>query len=424
MPVKSSQNNSFEGHARKGNDGDDAISIHSSPYSAATLNSSSTFRLTPYPAGNQSPLSNITSSQLSPTSEFLSLQPHTQQSPSAAARVTNRQSERKVDANSLTLTKKASANRKKKKAKDTSVLDASPPIKKKKLQPPKDSPAANQNPAKRGVSSVPAETTLHGDPRAKENKKAGARKEAKDKAETKKKKKITFQDQVMNHMLNTFKPFTLKTLASELKTTSEALNYVMLSLTDKALVTKKDFTSKSGKVKTLYWANYGAKAREVYIETASQEKIASTRIEISKLQVELVSLRRRQHDADTELSDEELHAKLKAEEEQLVQTTAEVNATRDRIRNRVTTAQTKPFRFGPPKSAAQLAKERCPRRLRIRFNRMRDEWKSRKEKCVDFLDQLADGLEKKPREVFKLLEIETDEEAQASLPIKKANDEK
>ena len=40
---------------------------------------------------------------------------------------------------------------------------------------------------------------------------------------------------------------------------------------------------------------------------------------------------------------------------------------------------------------------------------MRGEWKKRKEKCMDFLEQLADGMEKKPKEVIKILDLDTDE---------------
>jgi 26S proteasome regulatory subunit (ATPase 3-interacting protein) len=49
---------------------------------------------------------------------------------------------------------------------------------------------------------------------------------------------------------------------------------------------------------------------------------------------------------------------------------------------------------------------------------MRAEWKSRKEKCMDFIDQLADGMEKKPKEIIKLLELETDEMVGVTIPPK------
>jgi hypothetical protein len=53
-----------------------------------------------------------------------------------------------------------------------------------------------------------------------------------------------------------------------------------------------------------------------------------------------------------------------------------------------------------PKTKKQLNKE---------FNSMRSEWKSRKEKCMDFIDNLSDAMEKHPKEVVKILELETDE---------------
>jgi hypothetical protein len=49
---------------------------------------------------------------------------------------------------------------------------------------------------------------------------------------------------------------------------------------------------------------------------------------------------------------------------------------------------------------------------------MRDEWKDRKTKCRDFVDQLADGLEKPIKAVVKLLELETDEMEGVTVPPK------
>ena len=48
----------------------------------------------------------------------------------------------------------------------------------------------------------------------------------------------------------------------------------------------------------------------------------------------------------------------------------------------------------------------------------RDEWAKRKRQCRDVLENLADGLEKKIKDVEKMLEIETDELARCELPAK------
>ena len=56
--------------------------------------------------------------------------------------------------------------------------------------------------------------------------------------------------------------------------------------------------------------------------------------------------------------------------------------------------------------------------LKKRINHMRDEWKDRKTKCRDFVDQLADGLEKPIKAVVKLLELETDEMEGVTMPPK------
>jgi hypothetical protein len=49
---------------------------------------------------------------------------------------------------------------------------------------------------------------------------------------------------------------------------------------------------------------------------------------------------------------------------------------------------------------------------------MRDVWKQRKEKCMDFCEHLADGLDKKVKDVVKLLDVETDEMAKVTMPPK------
>lgn len=37
------------------------------------------------------------------------------------------------------------------------------------------------------------------------------------------------------------------------------------------------------------------------------------------------------------------------------------------------------------------------------------QWRQRKRKCMDFIDNLSDAMEKHPKEVIKMLELETDE---------------
>ena len=61
-----------------------------------------------------------------------------------------------------------------------------------------------------------------------------------------------------------------------------------------------------------------------------------------------------------------------------------------------------------PAELKQMDRERCPRRKKIRINALRDEWKKRKEKCMDFVDQLADAMDKNLKDVIKLLDVETD----------------
>lgn len=56
--------------------------------------------------------------------------------------------------------------------------------------------------------------------------------------------------------------------------------------------------------------------------------------------------------------------------------------------------------------------------LKTLSNLWREEWIKMKRKCTDFVDRMADGMEKKPKECMKLLDIETDESEGVSLPEK------
>lgn len=240
-----------------------------------------------------------------------------------------------------------------------------------------------------------------------------------------KRKKMNFQEQVMYHMLWAFKPFTLKTLADEVKTTEAALNYVMLSLLDKGLVLKKDFTSAKGRIKTLYWANHDGKSKEVNLKkhATAEEREAANR-EMMELRAKEDSLKNILAQVMDGPSNQELTERLDREENLLREVLKRLNEVKARVREsesqpRSSSIMQRPKSGGcPPKSAAVLARERCPRRLKLRINHMRGEWKKRKEKCIDFVDQLADGMEKKPKEVIKILDLDMDEMNGAVMPPK------
>mmetsp|Transcript_3990 Transcript_3990/g.11695 ORF Transcript_3990/g.11695 Transcript_3990/m.11695 type:complete len:221 (-) Transcript_3990:18-680(-) len=50
------------------------------------------------------------------------------------------------------------------------------------------------------------------------------------------------------------------------------------------------------------------------------------------------------------------------------------------------------------------------------LSRYRSEWVKRKRLCMDMVHMIADGMEKRPKEVQKLIGIETDEDVQVTLP--------
>ena len=238
----------------------------------------------------------------------------------------------------------------------------------------------------------------------------------------KKKKKLKFDEMILNHMLIVqHKPFTLKTLAQELDSTENALNYSMLSLLDKGVVTKKEFTSKSGRSKVLYWAVWGAKAKEVSVCMATPEELQGTKAELTELERQHLAIKNALKMLHSEMPNEEVDQKLQSEEAATASLMQEIAKVKARIAQGAKGPKPKLSR-GPPKTAAQLARERCPQRLKMRFNHMRTEWVKRKQKCMDVVELLADGMEKKPKDVAKLLDLETDEMENAKLPPKKELD--
>jgi predicted transcriptional regulator len=230
-----------------------------------------------------------------------------------------------------------------------------------------------------------------------------------------KKKKATLQDTIFSHMYLSMKPFTLKSLADELRSTDTILNGVMLSLVGKGLVAKKDFASSKGRTKTIYWAVDGVQSKEVAVlaSIASPAERKTTTTQYQTLQSQLESLQKTLAAINSDLSNAEIDSKLQQEEASRNEMQQQVEALRNRLR---APAAQPPKLLGRAKGPPKIPS--TPRRLKRRINDMRDEWKSRKQKCTDCLDQLCDAMEKKPKDLVKMLDVETDEMCGVKLPQK------
>mmetsp|Transcript_26829 Transcript_26829/g.40603 ORF Transcript_26829/g.40603 Transcript_26829/m.40603 type:complete len:434 (-) Transcript_26829:1418-2719(-) len=286
----------------------------------------------------------------------------------------------------------------------------------------KPNPRSNQKPKS---SRVEGKISNHNN---KTSKTAEASKESanasSDNPKTKKKKKRTFQDQVLAEMLFSCKAYSLKTLANAINSTENMLNHLMLSLLDKKLVLKKEFTSKSGKTREIYWANQDSKAKEILKLIPDANEVLVSKQELLSLQKNLKDIAKDTTFLTQELSNEEIDRQLMNLETAVTKQKTEEANMRERIRqfnSNPTVQQSQRVGFRgilPSKTPTQLAKERCPRRLKMRINALRFQWKSRKEKCVDFIDQLSDAMEKKPKDIVKLLDLETDEMEGVKMPAK------
>ena len=230
----------------------------------------------------------------------------------------------------------------------------------------------------------------------------------------KKSKKMSFQDQIVNKLFWSFKPFTVRSLCDELKATENTVEFCMLSLVDKGVAVKKDFTSAKGRVKTLYWANHDTKSKEVSVgtETTAAER-HETKQQVQDLQSQEAHLNQQLAVTLQQPSNADLSSSLALAEGALKEATQMVRAMKDRINAHKQTANSKKRPF------SACSKHDCsPRGMKARINHMRHEWVKRKAKCRDFVELLADGMEKKPKDVIKLLDIETDESCDAAVPPK------
>jgi len=217
-----------------------------------------------------------------------------------------------------------------------------------------------------------------------------------------KKKKRTFQDQVYFTMLNSCMPYTLKTLAQATNSTEQQLNYVMLTLVDKNLVQKKDFSAgKTGRTKTLYWANQDAKSKDIENTDASEEQRVGTANELGGMQRQLRSIHTELQSVLAEPTNTDLAVQVQTAEAELAALRKQAAEMRERIA-----------------AAAGSGNSTNPAKLKKSINSIREVWRKRKLSCMDFVDNMADAMEKSRKDTIKVLDIETDEACGVKLPPK------
>ena len=263
----------------------------------------------------------------------------------------------------------------------------------------------------------------------------------------KKVKKRSFHDQILYTMLTSNKPYNLKSLAKATKTTVEQLNHAMLSFVDKGLVIVKEFPSKANgrEGKKLYWAttvtlsdnnddhdddNGKKKKQKKGSNGAIQKelsKLMATPSEMKEMNELHTTLVQRYRGIQEELQPllqiptmKELDENIKTEEQTLKGLQEEIDAIRTRIREQ-SSEQKKPlkpmvqyggyYRMQQQQRRATPTEPADPSTLKRKINHMLSEYKGRKRKCMDFVNDLADAMEKHPRDVMneKILGLDTDE---------------
>jgi predicted transcriptional regulator len=267
---------------------------------------------------------------------------------------------------------------------------------------------ATPTPDKKGVKVKESKKSAEETSKSTSNK---ATKKTDEKSEKKKKKKRSFTDKLLDHMFLSCRPHTVKELAKFMDCNESSIEFTMLSLLDKQWVVKKEFTSKGGRTKELYWANQSCKSHELkdILSFASDEEIKRAKAELEAIKTEEASLARAISQLTKGPTNEQLEESLRALEDEVKGLNESVSSSRLRI---------DAARRDKGSSQKKGVYQNSQKRLKQKFNSMRDEWKKRRDKCMDFIDMLADGMEKKPKEVLKMLELETDEKEGVKLPAK------
>ena len=231
------------------------------------------------------------------------------------------------------------------------------------------------------------------------------------------KKKRSFHDKILYTMLTSCKPYTLKSLAQATDTTVEALRHAMLSFLDKQLVLSKEFPSKSGsgkEPKKLYWAN-PIRLSEIIV---SGENTNGKKSSGSAVLKEMSKFLATQHEIqEANLTRQELQQKYRAIQQELnpllaiptmKQLDDEILATEEKlqhVKNDIVAAKDRMAK------QPQQIKPQDPVMLKRKINHMLGEYKTRKRKCMDFVEELSDAMEKKTKDVVgeKILCLDTDE---------------
>lgn len=220
-------------------------------------------------------------------------------------------------------------------------------------------------------------------------------------------KKISksFEDRVYSHIITSMRPFTLVSLANELRTSHVYLNSIILPLLEKKVIKRKVVGKKVKR--EIYWVDLEkvTKKRQFLND---ESRFAKQRLK--SLEYEEARLVRELKKVYSQPSNNDLDRRLCEETKHVQDLTKLINESKERI------SIGKDFARGT--SSLKPKKPRTKKRLQQSINHMRNEWVERKRKCSYFLDELSDAMEEKPKEVMKLLKIETDEMAGEQLPPK------
>jgi len=208
----------------------------------------------------------------------------------------------------------------------------------------------------------------------------------------------------------------------------------MLSLRDKKIVRMKEFGKRNMEIYYVdidkAWKDLQHSANSSSNNIGSGDEIQARKVELQSCMARQMGLQKEMKVVLQELSNDDLIKRLEEEETIVKRLRSRVTAAKDRIDTSPDDSGGESFlskrvdNYGTQIRSAFKQEEgnMTSKQIKTRFNFMRMEWKKRREKCDDFIDNLADAMEKKLKEVHKTLDVVTDQMDGAVFPSKQVID--
>ncbi|GMH64162.1 hypothetical protein TrRE_jg7973 [Triparma retinervis] len=226
-----------------------------------------------------------------------------------------------------------------------------------------------------------------------------------------KKKKTNTGELIVEAIRRECGPMNNTMIAERTRANKSVVDKLVQKFVDKKVIKKKK-VGKEG-TKAVYYANQNHQDNKV--EKVDVSEIQASQAEFESLAAELRTVTAEIQSLKSQKKNSELDAEVKGMEDVVGALQKRVDLCK-KAASPTSAAKKKTLLGGKPKK--ELPSD--SKSLKSRINNMRAEWVKRKAKCADFVEMAADGMEKKPKEVMKVVGIDSDESEGVKVPEKYA----